>query len=397
MWLALSSTVVGLALAFLLKAPCGSQPISPGSAFPRFCYSDIQPFAVRGLAPGLPYRDYHVEYPVLTGVFIKGAGLLLEWLGHVGVAPTGANYFLISALLLSPFALATTILLRPRVPRNRLLLWALGTPLVFHAFLNWDLIAVAAAVWGLVALERRRSATTASALALGASAKLFPLFILPGAVLERWSVGDRRGAWRLAGYFTAVAALVNVPWMIIAPRGWLAIWQFHAARPPDIWTLWSWIAYHGRQILPSPWWDGGGYRDMVGLVGLVAFAAGSAWYLRRGWRRRAEPQGYPVAATALGIVGLFLLLSKVHSPQYSLWVLPLLALLDVPWKLVIVYLIGDAMVFLAAFGWSALFGRGTPSIVYEVAVFGRAGALAGLLWWAGRASRLLPVGARSSG
>lgn len=387
-WLAIASTLFGLLLAYLLKEPCLSHPVQQGSPFPRFCYSDIQPFAVRGLAGGLPYRDYRLEYPVLTGMFIKGAGLLLRRLGALGVSPSGGNYFTISALLLAPFALITTMLLRPRVTQGRLLLWSLGPPLLFHAFLNWDLIAVAAGVWGLVEAERRREARAGGALALGASAKLFPVFLLPGAALERWSVGDRPGAGRLLGVFVLVAAVVNIPWMILAPRGWLAIWQFHAARDPDLGTVWSWVGRHGRELFPNNWWTNGGYRDAVSLLGLVGFAAGSVWFLWRGWKRRHEPQGYPVAATGLGIVALFLLLSKVHSPQYALWVVPFLALLDVRWWLISMYLVGDAMVFFGAFTWFSLFGSPTPQWMYESAVLVRAGALVGLAWWAGRARRL---------
>jgi uncharacterized membrane protein len=396
MSLALAATALALVLSFLLKAPCGDHPVSPGSPFPRFCYSDIEPFVGRALAPELPYRDYRVEYPVLTGLFIKATAVILRWLGRVGVAPTGANAFLVSALLLSPFALATTVLLRPRVRRERLLLWAAGPPLVLHAFLNWDLIAVAAAVWGVVAMEDRRPATGGSALALGASAKLFPIFFLPGAALQRWADRDRRGTWRAIVAFVAVAAVVNVPWLILAPRGWLAIWRFHAARAPDITSIWVWIARHGRQVVSSGWWDGGGYRDVAGLLGLAGFAVGSGAFLLRGWRRRSEPQGYPLAATSLGIMGLFLVLSKVHSPQYSLWVLPFLALLDVPWILVGASLVADAMVFVVAFGWSSWWGTGPPSGAYELAVLSRAAALVALVWWAWRANRLLPDAASST-
>jgi uncharacterized membrane protein len=391
MWLAIASTLFVLVLAYLLKEPCLSRPVQQGSPFPRFCYSDIQPFAVRGLAGGLPYLDYRLEYPVLTGMFIKGTGLLLRRLGALGVSPTDGNYFTISALFLAPFALITTMLLRPRVTQGRLLLWSLGTPLLFHAFLNWDLIAVAAGVWGLVEAERRREARAGSALALGASAKLFPLFLLPGAALERWAVDDRRGTRQLLAGFALFVALVNIPWMILAPKGWLAIWQFHAARDPDLGTVWSWLGRHGRELLPSSWWTDGSYRDAVSLIGLAGFAVGAAWFLRRGWRRRSEPGGYPVAATGFGIVALFLLLSKVHSPQYALWVAPFLALLDVPWWLVSAYLVGDAMVFLGAFAWFSLFGMPTPEWMHESAVFLRAGALAGLAWWAARARRVCPM------
>jgi hypothetical protein len=129
----------------------------------------------------------------------------------------------------------------------------------------------------------------------------------------------------------------------------------------------------------------------VSRLGLVLFAAGTGWFLWRGWTRRTEPQGYPVTAVSLGIIAVFLLVSKVHSPQYALWVVPFLVLLDVPWWLVLAYLIGDALVFLTGFVWVSAFDRPFPLQLFEGAVFVRAGALGGLAWWAARAKRVRPL------
>ena len=37
----------------------------------------------------------------------------------------------------------------------------------------------------------------------------------------------------------------------------------------------------------------------------------------------------------------FLLLHKVHSPQYTLWLVPFFVLLRVPWGWVVAYLVAD--------------------------------------------------------
>src|SRR3989344_6930592 len=42
----------------------------------RIVYSDILAFFPRAVAHGIPYRDIQFEYPVLTGIFVRLAGLI---------------------------------------------------------------------------------------------------------------------------------------------------------------------------------------------------------------------------------------------------------------------------------------------------------------------------------
>jgi uncharacterized membrane protein len=409
-------------MGYLLKAQCALNPWADAFQYRHLCYNDIQPlFGVRGVSRGLlPYRDVVVEYPVLTGMFMDLCGRALRGLVRLGVfdEATDGAYLALTSVLLAPFALAVTLLLRPRVTRARLMIWAVGTPIVLYAFHNWDLLAVAGAVWGLVALEREQVGKAGAALAAGASAKLYPAFLMPGAVLGRWSIGDRRGAKRLVLFFLAIFLVVNVPWMVIsnsnpplsrdppaglndvtlrAPgtNGWLQVWQFHADRYPDFGTVWYWLGMYGKKLHPAPFWEPGqhGYRDLVGLSGLVLFTVGSGALLIRGWRRRVEPQGYPVAAVGLGIVCLFLLVSKVHSPQYALWVVPLLAMLNVPWWLVIGYMATDLGVYVSGFYYFTVMDQPAPGWqgAFEGFVWARAVVLAGVVWSSLRATRMTPT------
>jgi hypothetical protein len=100
-----------------------------------------------------------------------------------------------------------------------------------------------------------------------------------------------------------------------------------------------------------------------------------------------------VAATGLAIIAAFLILSKVHSPQYALWVAPLLAMLDVPWWQVFGYMGADLLLFVSAFYWFTELSAPTPGWekLFVVAVFARAGALLTISVTAmKRARRLLP-------
>jgi uncharacterized membrane protein len=393
--LALLAAAVGLLISYLMRNQCATHPWANAFQYRHLCYNDIQPlFRARGVDRGLvPYRDITVEYPVLIGSFMYAVGRLLAFLTHVGVAAgyNDPSYFELTALLLWPFSLAVTLLLRPRVTAGRLMLWAVGTPTIFYTFLNWDILAVAPLVWGLVEIEKKRWGWAGIALALGASAKLFPAFVLPVAFLAAWAAQDRKGAWRLVNGFAWGVVACNVPWMVASFSGWMGIWKFHASRYPDLGTTWYWIAQAGNSLHASPWWEvvSGGWGELVGTGGLALFALVSLLILWVGWRRRHRAGGYPVVPASLAIIASFMVLSKVHSPQYALWVMPLIVMVDVPWNLVISYLTSDAVLFVSGWYWYTKPNPFTPPAplaekIFVVAVFARSAALVVIAWYAAR-------------
>ena len=399
--LAIGAAAAGLALAYLLKQPCTTHGWANFFQYRHLCYNDIQPlFYARKVNVGaIPYKDVTVEYPVLIGTFMYVVGRILALLVHTGVAGTYSDpeYFNLTAFLLVPCSLAVTFLLRPRVTRGRLLLWAVGTPTLLYSFLNWDLLAVAALIAGLVQVERRHWGWAGLALGIGASAKLYPGFLLPCAFLGAWSLGNRKGAGRLVGGFLGAVAAANVPWMIATFSGWMGIWKFQAGRYPDYGTPWYWLARIANSIHPAAFWNSniGGWGSFIGLAGGAAFGLASLGILWLGWKRRDEEGNYPVVPAGLAITTSFLVFSKVHSPQYALWVLPLLAMVDIPWPEVIAYLASDLVLFTSGFYWfTEMSGVTTPGWerLFEVAVFVRAAALAVIaISAATRGRRLLPA------
>ena len=405
--LACALAAVGLLISYLMRNQCATHPWADAFQYRHLCYNDIQPlFHARGVDRGLvPYTDVTVEYPVLIGTFMYVTGRLLAFLTHVGLAAgyTDPSYFQITALLLWPFSFVVTLLLRPRVTAGRLMLWAIGTPTIFYTFLNWDILAVAPLVWGLVEVERRRWGWAGFALALGASAKLFPAFVLPGAFLAAVAggnragdrAGGRKGAIRLLNGFGLGVVLANVPWMIASFSGWMAVWKFHADRFPDLGTVWYWLAQAGNAYVhPSPWWNAvsRGWGGFVGTAGLGAFGLVSLLILWAGWRRREEPDGYPVVPTGLAIIASFMVVAKVHSPQYALWIMPLIVMVDVPWRRILAYLASDAVLYVSGWYWYATAHPFTPPAslaekTFVLAVFARSIALIAIATHAARRGR----------
>lgn len=383
--LAIGAAAVGLALAYLLKEPCTTNGWANNFQYRHLCYNDIQPlFYVRGISKGLiPYKNVTVEYPVLIGSFMYVAGRLLALLVHLHLAADyrDQQYFNLTALLLAPCSVAVTLLLRPRVTRGRLLLWAVGTPTILYSFLNWDLLAVISLVAAFVFIEKRQWLWAGVALGIGASAKLYPGFLMPCVVLGAWSLKDKRGAVRSVAGFVGAAAVANVPWMVVTFKGWMGIWKFQAGRYPDFGTVWYWVAHIANTYHAEAFWqsDIGGWGSFIGDAGGVAFGVLSLLILYAGWRRRDLDGEFPIIPAGLAILATFLVVSKVNSPQYAIWVLPFLVLVDIPWWEVMIYLIGDLVLFTSGFYWftDANFpGASGWSTLFEDSVFLRATMLA---------------------
>ena len=341
--LVLVSCVLSLLAAYVLKNQC-TRLSWDGSQYGRLCYNDIQAlYGARGLA-GNEFVYIHgdlgeqglvggaIEYPVVTGVFM--------WLTSRLVSDFGA-FLTISAMALAPFALLSTALLHDLAGR-RALLWALAPALVLYSFHNWDLLAVAALCGGVWLWSRDRPLAAAAALGLGAAAKLFPALLLAPLALERWARGDRRAAGLVVAVGAATVGLLNLPFIVANFDGWWATYAFHSRRTADYNAFYTW----GFPSLA-------GDPQALNLVslGLSVISWGAA--LALGWRRRSSEAlpVYPFLQVSAAMVAAFLLWSKVHSPQFALWILPFFVLLRVSAGWWLAYALADLAVYVGIFRW----------------------------------------------
>jgi hypothetical protein len=91
---------------------------------------------------------------------------------------------------------------------------------------------------------------------------------------------------------------------------------------------------------------------MVTAVSTVLLIASFAVVLALGWRLRTRvPGGYPVVQTSAALLAAFMLFNKVHSPQYTLWILPFFVLLNVRIVWWLAYTVVDLMVYVGVFRW----------------------------------------------
>ncbi|MGH2710144.1 MAG: glycosyltransferase 87 family protein [Actinomycetota bacterium] len=370
----LIATLVTLTLGWLLKAPClGSW--ADGRQYNRLCYSDVAALYAsgdrdRGLDEDrFPYLDGENEYPVLTGLSMWVTALPAD--GY----PT---FFTWTALLLTGAALATSALLY-RVAGQRAFLFALAPTLAIYGLMNWDLLAVALAAGGTVAYLRKRDTAAGVLLGLGAAAKLYPALLVVPFALGRLRARERSGAARLAGWAAGAWVAVNLPFAIVSFDRWSEFFRFNAIRPDD----WDSLYRISARYLGFTWDP----AIVNGLALLLFLALGAALWISVG-RHMPASETWKLA---FPLLILFLLTSKVYSPQYGLWLLPWFALAFPDIRLFAAFQLADIAVFVTRFEFFAQLqgvGDGLPRWSFELAVLVRAAILVlCVIVWARRAKR----------
>ena len=338
------------ALLVLASAAFKAGCLDASRNFSHTCYSDVlELFTSRDVAAGrFPYVHGRLEggapvdtyeYPVLTGVFIWFTGLF---------ADDRAQFLLVSTLFLLPAAVLVAVLLH-RMTGVRAALWACAPALVLYALHNWDLLAVAAAVGGLHLWWRDRPVLAALLLGTGGMLKLYPaLFLLP-LCLDLLTRRRVRAAVAAGGSGVVAVVLPNVPFVLVDAGGWLTTYRFQQDRAADGTSnsVWFWGA--DALTLTTPQLN----RLIVVLLAAVVVVVTVVGLLR--WRREGA---FPVLQTCGALLCAFMLLNKVASPQYTLWLLPFFALLRVRWGWWAAFQLADLLVYVGVFRWLTALQRG---------------------------------------
>lgn len=364
-----------LAAGWLFRAPC-LETSGTGSAaqidwsnnrqYLAMCYTDIIPrYEVGDLAPpnAFPYKTpfvenagtpkqkvRYMEYPVITGLFQWANARLTDGLSTVTAraglpaSVPGVSYFDITAFWLTG-AWLTTVWALVKLGRQRV--WdaslAALSPLVFvHVFTNFDALATALATTGLLAWARRRPALAGVLIGLGCAAKLYPvLFLGPILLLCLRSGQIRRGLHALVAAACAWS-VVNLPIMILFPRGWAEFFLLNTERPADPDSLYNVASY----FTGWPGFDGRlATNQAPAVLNSVSLALFLVACVAIAWLALAAPARPRLASLCFLVVAAFLVTNKVWSPQYSLWLVPLGVLAIPRWRVLLSWMLIDALVW----------------------------------------------------
>jgi uncharacterized membrane protein len=401
--------LVFLALGYSTKAAC-LQTTGTGTADQRvgnwqnqrayyeLCYSDTVPLYTAELlnlgkfpyksswietdSDGKPKHQYdgniavrYMEYPVLTGIYqyvsmaLAKTYTALTKLVSVPIIAEVVMFFNIAAFGLA-LAWLVTVWASARLAGPRRV-WdaamvAASPILIFQAFTNFDALAVAFATGALLAWARRKPWLAGALIGLGVAAKLYPLLLFIPMVLLGLRTGRLREVGKAAIATAVTWLVVNLPIMVMFPRGWSEFFRLNTRRGDDMDSLYNVVKSF------TGW---GGFDQHLGfwqpptILNTVSAVLFLACCVAIGYVVLTAKQRPRLVQVAFLVVAAFLLTNKVWSPQFSLWLVPLAVLALPHRRILLAWMTIDALVWVPRMMY--LFGeqnRGLPEQPFTVTV-----------------------------
>jgi hypothetical protein len=283
----------------------------------------------------VPYRDFRLEYPPgALPVFV------LPSLGHVGDRLAYDRWFDRLMSLCGCIAIiGAALVLRALDAGPGRTAAALGfiaiSPLLVGSVVlsRFDLWPASLAVLALAALLHERLALAALALGAAIAAKLWPLVLLPLMLVHVWRTRGPRAAALWAAGVVLVDAAIFLPFAVLSPSGLRASFHAQIARPLQLESLGGavLVALHHVAGTSLHVVSSYGSQNLAGTgtqaAEIVTSVAGvlavvTVWLLYA--RRPAD--GERLVAHAAAAVAATLAFGKVFSPQFVIWLIPLVPL-----------------------------------------------------------------------
>ncbi|WP_208295718.1 glycosyltransferase family 87 protein [Paenarthrobacter nitroguajacolicus] len=337
-------TVVAALLAVIAKDYCRVRGWETPGQFYATCYSDFpELFRNRGLGEGIfPFftQGSLFEYPVLMGIIAGVTAFLVPGQGMGNERILG--YFDVNATLIVAIWIVT-VLLTARINRRRpwdAAMVAVAPGIILAGFINWDMWAVGLLALGMYLFSRDKLILAGVVIGLGAATKLYPALILGAVLLLALRTGKLRAFFITAGAAAASWLAVNLPIAAMNPSGWRYFFEFSQDRPAGYSS--PWFAYN--LVADRVRWvqiDGAAINSMALFLFVLACVLIGALAL-------CAPRRPRLAQLVFLIVAAFILTNKVYSPQFVIWLIPLLALARPRWR--------DFLIWQAAEGlhWAAV-------------------------------------------
>ena len=302
LFLSLAATLVG---AFKFS-PCEQSLWATPDQYVHACYSDIATlYGERDLDKdqwSYTSKTNAVEYPVLTGTVM--------WI-FAKVLPSGdneiLNYYRLNALFLAALFIFIALIVH-RIRPEFSYLAAIAPAAIASLYINWDLWAIASMMLAIYWFDRKKYTHSALAIGISISTKFLPIFLLLPIALILWRRNEIKNLVRYLVIASATFAVINIPVLLTTPDGWLRFYQLNFDRGTDWGSLWYALSSLGIPIGNTNFFALLALLIAVLVISLLNFATKETMHL---------------AQISFIVLALVMIASKVYSPQYILWLVPL--------------------------------------------------------------------------
>lgn len=295
--------VVASLLSFAKFYHCSSNGWSSPDRDIHACYSDLPAlYGKRDLDSGTwaySRGDRAVEYPVLQGTVMWVTAKLL---------PSGPiNYYYGNAILLALLFIFTAWITFRIKPEFSYLL-SVAPAVIASMFINWDLWGIATMMLAIYWFDRKSDLASSIALGISIATKFFPIVLLIPIAVICFRLQTIRRFLNYLGITLLTFVLINAPFAITTPIGWWRFYSLNLNRGSDWGSLWYALSGLGLNFT---------HQNYLSILCLAIGITGLVIYLLQ---LRATPT---LADTAVMVMIIVMAVSKVYSPQYILWLVPL--------------------------------------------------------------------------
>jgi uncharacterized membrane protein len=298
--------VIASLFSFAKFSQCESTVWAGPHQYIHACYSDLPAlFSERTFGKGgwvFSGGDQAAEYPALQGVAM--------W-ATAKVSPDGpVSYFNFSAIVLALLFIASCYLLYRMKPEIAIV-YALAPTGILALYINWDLWAIPTMLLAIYWFDRKREMASAAILGISVATKFFPIVLLLPIVI----IYLRRHQLKEAVQYLAISIgtfiAINLPFAVTTPEGWWRFYSLNLDRDADWGSLWYALSVFGVNLANI------NYLSILTL--LIGVAIVAIFLLQ-------TKDVLTLAESSLYIFIVLLTVTKVYSPQYVLWLTPLVLL-----------------------------------------------------------------------
>ena len=287
----------------------------------------------------VPYRDFAVEYP-------PGA---LPMFALPGLAEPGKNQrvsagfrrafetlmWMCGAAALLAMAVVLRVLRRSDLNVWAALCFAAIAPLLLGSVIlsRFDLWPAAICVAALAALVSNRLRLGHVLLGLGITAKLFAVVLVPLGVAYVWKRAGGREALTCLAFLAGVVAAVFLPFVVLSPVGVWDSLSVQLSRPLQVESFGASLLLVGHHVFGFGLVGetSHGSQNVAGsAAGVFAVATTVLQVGVLGWIwtsfARGRGDGEALVRSTAAALCAFVALGKVLSPQFLIWLIPIVPL-----------------------------------------------------------------------
>ena len=293
-------------LSFAKFSSCQSSNWAGPGQYIHACYSDLPAlFSERAFGSGqwaFSGGDQAVEYPALQG--------LVMW-ATAQISPGGAaGYFNLSALLIALLFIATTLIFH-RIRPEFTIIYALAPTGFLSLFINWDLWAIVTTLAAIYLFDRREEKLSAVILGLSIATKFFPIVLLLPIFIIYLRRSEIKSALHYVGLALGTFIAINIPFALTTPSGWWRFYDLNLNRDADWGSIWYALSIFGINL------------TNINYLSILTFLIGISVVIIFLLQTR---EVLTLAESSIFIFIVLMTVSKVYSPQYVLWLTPLVLL-----------------------------------------------------------------------